>query len=118
MQEGETRSLLQVFGVVLVMCAGIAIAWIDSRPTWDDAELTAAAVVVVAAAGSLAQVPAWLTATLAVGPLLVAELAGGAGVLLAVPFCAGWRLRWSVYPRSFGLVVSTGSSFRSRYQRA
>jgi hypothetical protein len=68
-----------------VLCAGIAIAWIDSRPTWDDTGVTAFAVLALAAGGSLARLPAWLSAGLTVGPLLVAELAGGAGVLLAVP---------------------------------
>jgi len=43
-------------------------------------------VMTVAALGSLAGVPAWLSTSLTVGPLLVAEISGGMGVLLAVPF--------------------------------
>ncbi|HUR21137.1 MAG TPA: hypothetical protein VMZ90_10040 [Vicinamibacterales bacterium] len=74
------------FAAVAVVCAGMAIAWVDSRPTWDDTGVTALAVMTLAAAGSLARVPAWLSAGLTVGPLLIAELSGGAGVLLAVPF--------------------------------
>jgi hypothetical protein len=86
MMKRTERSLLPVIGAAMVLCAGIAIAWIDSRPSWDDAGVTALAVTIVAAAGSLARVPAWLSAGLTVAPLVVTELSGGAGVLLAVPF--------------------------------
>ena len=78
--------MMRWIGVVTVLCAGIAIAWIDARPTWDDTAVTAIAVMIVAAAGALARLPAWLSALLAVGPLVTAELSGGAGVLLAIPF--------------------------------
>jgi hypothetical protein len=39
----------------------------------------------VAALAALARVPWWLAAVLAVGPILIAELSSGRGVLLAVP---------------------------------
>ena len=39
-----------------------------------------------AALASLARVPPWLAAALVTGPILVAELPAGAGVLLAIPF--------------------------------
>jgi hypothetical protein len=86
MERRRIDSLWPVVGAVAVLGAGIGIAWMDSRPGWDDTGVTAMAVVMVAALGSVAHVPAWLSATLAAGPLLVAELSGGTGVLLAVPF--------------------------------
>ena len=70
----------------LALCAGLTIAWIDTRPRWDDTGITAGALAIAAALGSLARVPPWLVATLVAGPILVAELSGGTGVLLAVPF--------------------------------
>jgi hypothetical protein len=70
----------------LILCAGLAIAWVDTRPRWDDTGITAGALAIVAAMGSLARVPPWLVAALVAGPILVAELSGGTGVLLAIPF--------------------------------
>ena len=69
----------------LVLCTGLAIAWVDTRPGWDDTGITAALLAIVAAAGSLAGVPPLLVAALAAGPMLVAELSAGTGVLLAIP---------------------------------
>ncbi len=97
-QGVRARSLWLWIVAALVLCAGMGIAWVDSRPTWDDAGVTAGVLVIVAAVGSLAQLPALLAAGLVAGPLLVAELPGGTGVLLAVPFalagaCAGAFIR-------------------------
>jgi hypothetical protein len=41
---------------------------------------------IAAAAAAMARVPPWLAAVLVVAPILVAELPGGLGVLLAIPF--------------------------------
>jgi hypothetical protein len=70
----------------LTLCAGLAVAWVDTRPGWDDTGVTAGAVLITAAAGAFARVPPWLSAALAAGPILAVELRGGTGVLLAVPF--------------------------------
>ena len=74
-----------VIVAALVLCAGLAIAWVDTRPGWDDTGITAGLLAIVAAAGALAGVPPLLVAALAAGPMLVAELSGGTGVLLAIP---------------------------------
>jgi len=71
---------------VLVLGAGVAIAWADTRPGWDDTGITAFAVLITAALGALLRVPPWLAAILVAGPLLAAELSNGTGVLLAIPF--------------------------------
>jgi hypothetical protein len=80
------RASLVLIASALILCAGLGIAWIDTRPQWDDTGVTAGALAIVAALGSLAQVPPSLAAALVAGPILVAELPGGAGVLLAIPF--------------------------------
>ena len=77
------RVLIQA---ALALCVGLAIAWVDTRPRWDDAGVTAGALAIAAAASSLARVPPWLAAALVAGPILIAELSRGAGVLLAIPF--------------------------------
>jgi hypothetical protein len=76
----------QVVAAALTLGAGVVIAWVDTRPHWNDTGITAGAIAIVAAIGSLARVPPWLAAALVAGPVLVAELSGGIGVLLAIPF--------------------------------
>jgi hypothetical protein len=80
MKQERSRRLLSshfLIASALVLCAGLGIAWIDTRPRWDDAGITA---------GALTRVPPWLAATLAAGPILIAEIPDGPGVLLAIPF--------------------------------
>jgi hypothetical protein len=72
-------------GSALLLCAGLAIAWIDTRPEWDDTGITAGLILLASGLGSLAGIQPWLTAAIVVGPILVAELSGGTGVLLAIP---------------------------------
>jgi len=71
---------------VLLLAAGTAIAWVDTRPSWDDAGVTAGAVAVAAVLGGLSRMSPWLVSALVSAPLLVSELPNGAGVILAVPF--------------------------------
>lgn len=80
------RSMLICAGL---LCAGAAIAWVDTRPKWDDTGITAVAVVITAATGALGGVRYWLSAALTVAPLLAVELPAGVGVLLAVPLALG-----------------------------
>ena len=80
--------------MALVLGAGIAIAWIDTRPNWDDTGITALGILVLAASGSLLGVAPWLSALLAAGPIVVTEISGGQDVLAALLFalagaCAG-----------------------------
>lgn len=68
----------------LLLLAGIAIAWVDSRPTWDDTGVTAGALLAAGAIGTLAGVRPWMAAALVVSPLLVAESrSANLGLLLA-----------------------------------
>jgi hypothetical protein len=71
--------------VALSLGAGLSIAWVDTRPGWDDTGVTAGLLALAAAVGALARVPPWLAAALAAGPVLIAELPRGTGVLLAIP---------------------------------
>jgi hypothetical protein len=68
-----------------VLCAGLAVAWMDTRPGWDDTGITVGLVVLIAASGALGGLWVWLSAALAVVPILALELPTGTGVLLAVP---------------------------------
>ena len=75
-----------LFGSTLAFCAGLAIAWIDTRPHWDDTGITVGALLISTALISLLRVPPWLVALLTAGPILIAELPGSTDVLLAIPF--------------------------------
>jgi len=79
------RYVLLAVAVVL----GILIAFVDSRPTWDDTGVTAAAIVASCGVlGLLGPDRPWLWA-LAVGmwvPALGIAKAGNYGSLLALPF--------------------------------
>ena len=74
-----------LLGSTLALCAGLAIAWMDTRPHWDDTGITVGALLSAAALISLLRVPPWLVALLVAGPMLIAELSNGTGVLIAIP---------------------------------
>ena len=96
---GRLRSE-QAIGVVALV-AGIAIAIVDSGPTWDDTGITVgllfgAAAVTAAAAGTRP----WLWALLVGAPLPIIEIANGGSTasLIALTFAAvgagiGWGVR-------------------------
>ena len=74
-----------LLGSAVALCAGLAIAWIDTRPHWDDTGITVVAIVIAAAATSLVRVPPWLAALLVASPIVIAEIPHGTGVLFAIP---------------------------------
>jgi hypothetical protein len=92
-----------VLAALLALCAGCAIAWMDTRPSWDDTGVTACALALASGVTAFAGVPWWLAALLAAGPLLLAEIAGlgwgavlvcavsVAGALAGVPARRAWR---------------------------
>jgi hypothetical protein len=60
-------------GVALTLAAGLAIAWMDTRPHWDDTGVTAGVLVLASGLAALAGTRPWLAALLVAGPLVVAE---------------------------------------------
>jgi hypothetical protein len=86
--------------IALATVCGVAIAWIDSRPGWDDTGITAA--LLVLGAGAVAAVSGrrpWLWALLvgAWTPAVEIPVGGSAASLIAVGFAAvgamgGWLL--------------------------
>ncbi len=85
---------------ILVLGAGAFIAWMDTRPGWDDAAISAGAVMLVAALGAAAGLRIWTSALLSALPVVALEVAGGLGVLLAVPFALGGSLAGSLIHES------------------
>jgi len=85
-----------------VLLAGLAIAWMDTRPGWDDTGITAGALALCAALGALGGLRPWLAAALTVLPLLAAELPGGTAVLVSIPVAALGALAGGVLRSSLG----------------
>jgi hypothetical protein len=97
----KLRLWSNVFLVVAGVAAGLAIAWVDSRPSWDDTGISAAAIFLAAfILGALSSNQAWMSA-LAVGvwiPLLgiIRSRNYASGLALAFAFAgayAGWAVR-------------------------
>lgn len=72
-------------GSGLALVAGLAIAWVDTRPGWDDTGITVGLVTIAAGGASLVGAPFWLAALLVSGPMIVREIAGGYAVLVSLP---------------------------------
>lgn len=97
-----------LLGSALALCAGLAIAWMDTRPHWDDTGITIGALLISTALISLLRVPPWLVALLGAGPMLIAELPGGTGVLIAIPFAlAGAYAGAFIRRRAMGIFTKT-----------
>lgn len=89
MADSRRVGAADVTAVVLAMVVGCCIAFVDSRTTWDDAGVTAAAL--LAAAGMIAALRprAWWLVGLAVGLPVVAfnvAIYGTFGSAIAVAF--------------------------------
>ena len=89
-----------------LVLVGIAIAWMDTRPRWDDAGVTAGALLVAATFGGVLGVRPWLAAILVVAPLLIAELASAGVGLFVAPVIAFA----GAYGGAVGRYAVTGST--------
>jgi len=82
-----------IASVILSVIFGISIAWIDSRPTWDDTAITVFMVLITAfACGFIASRKPWLIALLVsiwipLAGIILTQNAGG--ILALVPAFAG-----------------------------
>jgi hypothetical protein len=79
--------VIAAFAIIL----GIGVAWVDTRPKWDDAGVTAGALLLTACVAAGAGLRWWVAALLVALPTLVAELSSaGWGITIAlVVTCAG-----------------------------
>jgi len=72
---------------------GTGIAWVGTRPTWDDTGVTAGALLLMAAFAAGAGLRWWGAALLVAASIVVAEVSsGGWGVSVALVFTAAGSL--------------------------
>ena len=82
-----TRRVQVGMAGLLALGAGCAIAWVDTRPSWDDTGVTAGALLVAAGLAAFGGVRWRFAALLVAGPLLAVEIRGlGWGAVLVVAF--------------------------------
>ena len=72
----------------LALVAGAFIAWVDTRPGWDDTGVTAGALLIGAGLAASAGLRWRIAAAVVVGPLLLAEVRGAGGGLAVAPALA------------------------------
>jgi hypothetical protein len=73
--------------LILAVMLGLIIGWVDSRPTWDDTGVTAAAIFLVTASlGAAIPSRAWVWALAVGGCILILNIAlnGNYGAILAL----------------------------------
>lgn len=75
----------QKLGLVFAIAAGLSIAWVDSRPTWDDTGVSAAALFGSAALATALGVRPWLVALVVAVPVLLAHLPQPNAGLFLIP---------------------------------
>jgi len=98
--------LRQLITGVLALAAGIAIAYVDTRPTWDDAGITAGVLFVAAGLAALGGVRPLLAAVLVAGPMVLAEYRTAGPGLVIAPLIAlvgafgGWLARRTMARRA------------------
>jgi hypothetical protein len=86
-REGRSGHIRSAIAGAFTVLAGVVIAWVDTRPNWDDTGVTAGALVIVAGIAALSGLRWWITTALVVCPLLLAEFrSGGCGLALAPVF--------------------------------
>jgi hypothetical protein len=101
MADAKAPKALPYLASLMALVAGLAIAWMDTRPRWDDTGITAGAVALAAALTSASGAKPWLVVLLVAGPLVIAEIGGGIAMLAVAAIAAfgaavGWGLRRTV----------------------
>jgi hypothetical protein len=91
--ESRTASVRELIIAALAVTIGAGIAWVDTRPTWDDTGVTAGALLLTGGFAAGAGLRWWGTALLVAAPIVVAEVwSGGWGVSAALVFTAAGSL--------------------------
>lgn len=87
------RNATTLLVCILALLAGCALAWIDTRPHWDDTGMLVGLLFLSSALVGALGAPWWLTAILTSGPMLCVEFrALGSAILLPPAIAVGGAL--------------------------
>ena len=84
-REGRDRGrLAPIAAGALALAVGCAIAWVDTRPNWDDTGVTAGVLFLAGGLSAALGLRWWLAILLVAGPMVLVEhRSAGAGIVLA-----------------------------------
>ena len=91
--------------LISAVASGLVIGWVDTRPTWDDAGITAAAILLVTGVlGAAMPSRAWIWALTVGGLVLLLDivLAGSYGAVLALVIAFGGAYAGVLIQKLFG----------------
>jgi hypothetical protein len=102
------RALATLLAGLLAVAVGCGIAWVDTRPSWDDAGVTAGALLLGGGLAAFLGLRWWLAALLVACPIVLAEhRSAGWSILLMLGFATagsalGAALRGAEHARGPG----------------
>jgi hypothetical protein len=85
--DSRTAPIRELILAVLAVTMGAGVAWVDTRPTWDDTGVTVGTLLLAAGFAAGVGLRWWAAALLVAAPILVAELpTAGWGILVSLAF--------------------------------
>jgi hypothetical protein len=101
--DSRRMSGRELIVAALAVTLGAGIAWVDTRPTWDDTGVTAGALLLTAGLAAGAGLRWWAAALLVAVPILVAEMStAGWGISITLAFTAAGSLLGATLRRMAG----------------
>lgn len=101
--DSRTGPIRELIPAALAITIGTGIAWLDTRPTWDDTGVTAGTLLLTAGVAAGAGLRWWGAALLVAAPILVAELrSAGWGISVSLAFTGAGSLLGATLRRMVG----------------
>ena len=103
--ELRTLPVRELILAAIAFTMGAGIAWVDTRPPWDDTGVTVGALLLAAGFATGAGLRWWAAALLVAAPIFVAELpSAGWGISVSLAFTGAGALVGATLRRVIGNV--------------
>jgi hypothetical protein len=101
--DSRTAPISELILAALAVTMGTGVAWVDTRPTWDDTGVTVGTLLLAAGFAAGAGLRWWAAALLVAAPILVAELSSaGWGISVSLAFTGAGSLLGATLRRMVG----------------
>jgi hypothetical protein len=91
--DSRTAPIRELILAALAVTMGAGVAWVDTRPTWDDTGVTVGTLLLAAGFAAGVGLRWWAAALLVAAPILVAELpSAGWGISVSLAFTGAGSL--------------------------